>query len=94
MREIQSHQPSLQELFLVGFVEPLQSWLRIWSSFKQLRRLDVKRISFQPEIPWLRVEEMIDQHLNIPNLRIRWDQDQYKGCHTYILNSKGRYSDR
>ncbi|KAI7877375.1 hypothetical protein K492DRAFT_209750 [Lichtheimia hyalospora FSU 10163] len=91
MHEIQSHQSSLEELTVKSFGGLEEPFLLPWSGFKQLRQLEID-CRYQSNVRWPHVQEVLDQQLNIPNLRIRWDQSI--GCRTYTLNAEGRCSDR
>lgn len=88
-RETELQQSGLQEVTLVCYGGMGQTSLRIWSGLKQLRRLEIKEQTNAPFISSARVQQRIDQDLNIPNLRIYWYQSG-NWCRTFILDSNGR----
>lgn len=85
-REVQSNQSGLQQATLLCFGGLGKSSLRLWSGFKQLRRLEIKEQNARI-IPWAQVQERINRELNIPNLRIYWKR--YSESRTFLLNSDG-----
>ncbi|CDH59522.1 predicted protein [Lichtheimia corymbifera JMRC:FSU:9682] len=91
-RDIRSSQSSLQQVALEDFDRRAVLSLQLWSSFTQLRRIEIKAGRYAQYIPWSEVEEIIDQNLNLPNLHIQWEQ--HMACRTYSLNSDGVRSNR
>lgn len=91
-RVIRSSQSILQQVTLDNFNSHAILSLQLWSSFTQLRRLEIKPDRNAFYIRWTEVDEIINQNFSTPHLRIQYEH--HMGSRIYSLKSNGLPSDR